>query len=373
MKLVRPNVWLGRNGRWYVDAGKIAGKRRLTSRKTKQEAEDLRTQWIAEITKMGESAFNLSPTQRLDAQAAYTLIEKAGLMPRFNLQDAVSYYIDIHKGSVSAPTLQQALTERLDSMCTQNCRQVSIDSAATRLGRFCEDMNYGGARLVSEVYRDTITTWLKVKGWPSSVTRKNYILELSAFFEFCIKKGWIKENPCKNIEKPRLSYKVPEFLSVDQVTAIMREAVKSDPCMVPKLALGFFAGIRPEELKRIEWTDINTENRLVTVRAEVAKCGVPRHVTMSDNLMEWLNRGDTGFKLDSFDERRQAICKAVGVYHWPHDAMRHTFATYHLAMYQDAGRTSFELGHSKDSKLLYRHYAGLTTKTEAESYWKISP
>lgn len=45
----------------------------------------------------------------------------------------------------------------------------------------------------------------------------------------------------------------------------------------------------------------------------------------------------------------------------------------YLAMHSDAAKTAFELGHSQGVKLLYRNYAGMVTKQEAEYYWGIEP
>jgi integrase len=152
----------------------------------------------------------------------------------------------------------------------------------------------------------------------------------------------------------------------------MRESEKSDKSLTPRLAIGFFAGIRPTELSKLTAADIDLAAKVIHVRPEVAKCGRPRHVTISDNLAAWLTRYPFD-ATNSFDERRAKVCKAAGVEKWPNDAMRHTFATYHLAMYQDAGKTSFELGHERDSKLLYKHYAGLAGKKDAERFWELRP
>jgi integrase len=67
------------------------------------------------------------------------------------------------------------------------------------------------------------------------------------------------------------------------------------------------------------------------------------------------------------------LCETVGI-EWIDNVMRHTFATYHLAAFGDAGKTAKELGHQDGVRLLYRHYAhaGLS-KAEAEAYWRISP
>jgi integrase len=63
----------------------------------------------------------------------------------------------------------------------------------------------------------------------------------------------------------------------------------------------------------------------------------------------------------------------AGITTWGPDILRHTFATMHLARGQDAARTAFELGHVRGLEVLYRHYRGLTTKTEGERFWNIKP
>ncbi|NKB23329.1 MAG: hypothetical protein GKR87_02865 [Kiritimatiellae bacterium] len=57
---------------------------------------------------------------------------------------------------------------------------------------------------------------------------------------------------------------------------------------------------------------------------------------------------------------------------WPKNIARHSYATYHLALYEDPLKTSFQLGHH-DTHLLYQHYRGLATKKEAETFWNIEP
>ena len=58
---------------------------------------------------------------------------------------------------------------------------------------------------------------------------------------------------------------------------------------------------------------------------------------------------------------------------WPANCMRHTFATYHIAMWQDANKTAYALGHTSGVDVLYQHYRGLATKAEAERFWGLRP
>ena len=54
------------------------------------------------------------------------------------------------------------------------------------------------------------------------------------------------------------------------------------------------------------------------------------------------------------------------------NAARHSFASYHLAMYQDSGKTAMALGHP-DPRLLFDRYRALVTPKAAETYWDITP
>ena len=57
---------------------------------------------------------------------------------------------------------------------------------------------------------------------------------------------------------------------------------------------------------------------------------------------------------------------------WPHDAMRHSYASYHFAMYRDAGLTAKNLGHP-NTTLFKNDYNGAVTKEQAKAFWAILP
>jgi integrase len=57
---------------------------------------------------------------------------------------------------------------------------------------------------------------------------------------------------------------------------------------------------------------------------------------------------------------------------WPQNALRHSFASYHLARFSDAAALALELGHT-NSNLVFQHYRQLVKPKRAERYWKIVP
>jgi integrase len=64
--------------------------------------------------------------------------------------------------------------------------------------------------------------------------------------------------------------------------------------------------------------------------------------------------------------------ETAGIYQWPQNALRHSFAPYHLAKFNDAAALALELGHT-NSNLVFQHYRQLVKPKEAERYWKIAP
>ena len=54
------------------------------------------------------------------------------------------------------------------------------------------------------------------------------------------------------------------------------------------IALAGFAGIRPEELHRLDWADVSLAESSAFTRADVSKVGEARQVPLSQNCTAWL-------------------------------------------------------------------------------------
>lgn len=58
--------------------------------------------------------------------------------------------------------------------------------------------------------------------------------------------------------------------------------------------------------------------------------------------------------------------------HWPHDCLRHSFATYWLEKFKDAPRLALEMGNSVS--VIMEHYDKvLDDPADAGRYWQIKP
>jgi len=97
---------------------------------------------------------------------------------------------------------------------------------------------------------------------------------LRSFYDFCLRKKYVTENPAKILSRPRLEQRVPSFLSEDETAALLDLPKGSEPLERRDraiLELFYATGIRVSELVGIEAPDIHFSERLVRVRGKGKK------------------------------------------------------------------------------------------------------
>jgi integrase len=96
---------------------------------------------------------------------------------------------------------------------------------------------------------------------------------------------------------------------------------------------------------------------------------------MQPNLRDWLRpyAGITGTVVPvNARKKLDLVRKAAGLACWPKNGLRHSFASYRLAVTHDAPRVASELGHTSPH-MLYSTYRELVLPEEAQRYWQILP
>jgi integrase len=140
------------------------------------------------------------------------------------------------------------------------------------------------------------------------------------------------------------------------------------------LLLGAFTGMRSSEILRLDWSDFNFARRFIIVAAEKSKTATRRLVPIAPNLNQWLalSPGAQGhlFRSRKTAEAAIAATKACQI-PWPNNALRHSYATYRLALTADAPRVALEMGNSPQK--LMTNYRELADPTEAERWFGIVP
>ena len=113
---------------------------------------------------------------------------------------------------------------------------------------------------------------LKAFDWPdirSRITVDGVIAKIGPFFSWAVREGWSLKNPVKGILRPKKDDSPPSIFTPDEVQRLFKLARKTDPGMIPYLALGLFAGVRPMEIERLSWNNIL--NGFIEITADKAK------------------------------------------------------------------------------------------------------
>ncbi len=357
---------------YCIDCGRIDGKRKQFYRKTKAEAEAKAREMRDLHKKVGDLATKLTSEQIRDAARAVQMLEPYGVTVS---QAAKAYIGDMGTRRVS---ITAAYAKYLDQKNNANLRERSIQDIESRLGNFVE--RYGNNQVDAASQRAIEASLNQLNGGPSN--RAGYIRQLKAFFSWCVRQGYVAKSPMDAIELPKIEHKEPEFLQWEHVERFMHALTELyDPAaVIPFFALGFFCGIRTEELYRMTVSDVYPRHAELRIPAHVAKKRRSRIVEVPQNCLLWLeycikhrcHNGSLAPSRSVVDGIRKRICKQQAV-PWPANAMRHTYATMALAQSQDAGWVAHQLGHSGSPELLYRHYAGLVSKDEGKAYFNIFP
>jgi site-specific recombinase XerD len=363
---------------YRVDAGKVGGKRVIKQFKTPEDADkyaaELREQRAAEQEaarferkNRAVSLANLNDEQRADVLSAYRALGST----RGTLTATVKFWLQ-HSTPATTRTCSEVLAELLQACITANRRPRTLINLRYVLTNFC---TVYGAQPVASVTIQDLQNWLEERvGKLAPTSRGRYRVILNRLFAFAVKRGYREGNPISAIERPTFEETVPEVLTPDEVRILMNAAQTKVKRIIPYLAIGLFAGLRTEnELRNLDWRMIDLNERTIEVTAATAKKRRHRTVEISDNLLQWLapHRQDSGkiyFTWYAFNEVRE-----VAGIRWPRNVMRHSFASYHLAMHNDAGKTALLLGHPRDIEMLFRHYRRMVKASDAAAYWNIRP
>ena len=366
----RAHTIRSRGSTWQVDFGTCDGKRVQRSYKTKEDAKlavdaHVEERRLTDIDNRNRrvAVFDFTDAQRMDVMTALDLLPRSR-----TLTEAVTFFAAHVAPEGGQRTVNELLEDYLSEKEKANRRPATLKDIRMRIGKFARDY---GATPMHEITMRDLDRWMDKQGY-RQVSRDNYRRHFVAFFNFAKKRGYLKVNPAETIDKVSIDEHIPGVFTPKDARKLMRTAEREFPRMVPYLAIGLFAGLRPAEIEQLDWKDIDLPKRSIRVRPEVAKKRRQRYVDISDGLAEWLaphaqERGPLYFGRYEFDKVRERA-----KIEWSSDIMRHSFGSYHLAKHEDAARTALQMGHTR-TDVLFTHYRDLVRPEDAEAYWDIKP
>jgi integrase len=345
-----------------------AGKRKRSFFETKEQAASFAAFKNAELKRNGVEHAEFPTPLRIMAQNAVEQLKPFGK----TISDAVQHYVTHLRASEKSCTAVQLVKELVAAKETDGASVRHVDDLRSRLNIFAEKFD---GQPVATITSAQIDDWLRsLKVAP--VTRNHYRRLVILAFNFAVQRKYATDNPAagKKTAEAREPKTKPGILTVEQASALLENASSE---ILPYIAIGLFAGLRRAEIERLGWSEIDFDSGHIEVTAEKSKSKIAnRFISIQPNLREWLLsfrklKGNVT-PCENFRQLFDLAREAAGITDWPDNALRHSFASYHVAHFKDAKALALEMGHT-DSGMLFNHYRALVKPKEAESFWNIKP
>jgi integrase len=350
---------------WRVVSPK-PGKGRIA--RTFRDAREARNYYEQQVTltrNLGRASGGLSARQRLDAIGA---LEALKAFPDVTLLRAVEFYAKHHVSLDSSVTVAEAISCLLEAKTVDGVSQRYLEDLRSRLNRFSEDF---GDRAITDIGSDKVGDWLRgLHLSPSS--RNTFHTRLGVLFSFAIERRWALSNPLTKSMRAKENHPEPGIISPEQFAALLSSSHAETR---PYWALGGFCGIRRAEIERLNWRDIHWEGRQVEINPQKSKTASRRFVDLCDAALAWLApyRASTGpICPPGLDERLVTDRARAGIGSWPSNALRHSYASYHLTHYKDAPALSLQMGHVS-ANMVFKHYRQRVLPDIAKQWWSLYP
>ena len=289
---------------------------------------------------------------------------------RITLAEVIQDYAERIQRSFEPLTCEIVFDKLITRLKSEGKSKSHTDSLHYRLKPFMAEY---GDWMAANVTTEIIDEYLTDQD-VAAQTKLHYRRALYQVFGYAVQLRAAPSNPVKDAMKPKVKHEEPGVLTPNQLAKLL--TVANDDTL-PGLAISFFAGLRRSEIERLDWSEIDLDEKHIEIKAGKAKTAQRRFVPISNNLKKWLT---------PYAQHEGNVVKTPAIWRtgietarddaklkkWPHNAGRHSFASYHLAHHQDAGALASALGHPNPS-MLYGHYRALVTKKAAKTYWSITP
>lgn len=390
----------------YRVAWSVQGKRRMKAF-DRYGGEDgalaYAEQLVSDLAK-GSQATALNSRQATDALAALerldTLFQATG--KRFSLLGAVSEFAEAVRklgehslgeavkgftanvASIKRKDVGEAVEEfiALDSPRTKASNgerpQLSSEYARIRallLRRFSGSFENTA---VCDLAKQHLDTFIGSLGELSAKYRNHHRAAIRQFLGWCVRKDYLaathRLGEADQMRPEHANTAEVEFYTAKELRALLEAA---EGPMRAMIAISGLAGLRTQELLRLDWADVWRVPQHVEVTAGKSKTRQRRLVEMVPALQAWLEPFQSlkqGKLWPTYDNAFQIqfpeVCKQAGVKRKA-NGLRHAFCTYHFAAHANENLTAALAGNSP--AMIHSNYKGLATKTEAEKWFAVAP
>ena len=350
----------------FVVRSKLTGKWERKFFATKGEAQTYIQLRETELLNQGKEAVVFPSSLRVMAQREADRLSAHGK----TITDAADFYLKHLQALAKSVPIEQLRTELLKNRKSADLSPRYLYDIGKRTEHFC---NAHPGKLVAEISTADIETYLEDLGVAKG-TRNTHRRDLHTMFSYAVEiPKYCSENPVARTSKLVPDDDDIEILTVPQVEKLLSAA---SPDMLPFWSIGCFAGLRRAEIERLDWADIDFAEKTIHVHGRRRKTEKSRRfVDMQPNLIAWLKpfrRRSGKIHPANLRKRFDADREAAGLRKdWPDNALRHSFASYHLAKFRKDAALALQMGNSVG--VIEKHYRQLVKPSAAAAYWKIRP
>lgn len=225
----------------------------------------------------------------------------------------------------------------------------------------------------------TLNSWANL----SLASRNRKISCLKSFFDWAQQKHYFEGNPCLHVIAPKVPFRTPHFLSIDEVQSVMA-VLKTRPLLEKKLfALLYGGGLRISEATSLKWNQLEMTKQALRVLGKGQK---ERIVTLPTPAWEIITTEENLTEKTKTERAQPIIALSSQQAYWkvrewgrlagltknlhPH-ALRHSMATHLLSSGADLRILQELLGH--DSLATTQRYTHLQLQHLAASLEKHHP
>ena len=273
-------------------------------------------------------------------------------------------------------TVQEAAKAYLEEIeALKAGEQLAEDTLRQKRQKLQKFSDAFGSNRLTQITGDDIKDWIESDlGYDNPHTFNNWRKHIRTFFDRYRKQ--IHQNPCDDIRTRNDATEHVGILTPVQTAKLFSFALTENRRhVVGRLALEAFAGLRFASAYRLEKIDINFKDRGLLLPKHKIKTKRRHYVDgLPENLWPWLElASDACWKLSpaEYMHEKSLLFTDAEVQH-PHNCLRHSFCTYHVAAFKDPGLTATLLCH-RNQALLWARYNGNATREQGNIYWTITP
>ncbi len=251
-----------------------------------------------------------------------------------------------------------------------------VENTANWLGKFAATFP---GHDVGDLSKDHLNRYMAAYAELSAKSRNDRRAAVKLFLKWCVRNDYLDANH-RLLEADGLAKEASDAAPIDyyRPAELWTMLENADGQTRAVIALQGLAGLRLDEVLRLDWRDVFGIPGHIEISTSKSKTRQRRLVEICPALEQWLApyRGTEG-KVATQWQTVNGYVQAVTALRYDlkipsrRNGLRHGFVTYHFALHANENLTAQQAGNSP--AIIHAHYKGLATKAEASKWFAVVP